>query len=835
MLTSKSEIETALEQLRSHNLADLFIHSLGWSEVETFSSAQLDTHQVSGQKCIPIAQKESVVVWQVLLAAKTSLTPDLRRQIYQALSSVSSASSSDPLVIFSTADKRRSLWCQSARDSAVFVVGQPTTVWLFRLHRLAKKTQGLRWSETEEVLQNEVFEQLVKDIEGGVEGIESASDRQLYSLLTIQRLIFVQQLQISSWLDSDTWYLQTRFGETLLESGEVDTLVTSSERRQDRFFKDCLQPLFTALSLPKIERPLALQDTVGKVPFIGLFFQKNSLEEACPNATIRDSAFENVLGWLSEQSSTHAFNPWINGALGCWLERYWRYQVGYEPIASAKGDWASGWAKALCACSLDTWLLRQLGLDSVVESDQPCATDEQTLNTVLFNANEQTCRRLVQEILPELKIVDICCSGGYLLAAFHQRLTEIHGILAGYIQQNKDAQLKIWHSDLAERSGIHPPKTSVDSSGIVLKTIQERILKNMLYGITASSGIAQSARFYLLLHFVATAQNLEELEPLIDLEFSVVVGNALVGLVTVDEERFDQVNASGSVLQGNLLQPLAADSYQRILREKNVALEYYQSRSRKLAETHNIPSYARASLLREDILGLDRKAQQQLDTLLLNHMSQQLGVSYRESQLTDKPLRRSLTLADVRALAPFHWGYHFNAVIKRGGFDIVVCLPPTGALKSTKTEFALINKDLVAKKALSLSSFKTSKQALKQIDSEVAQAWLSYQDYYAYLSEYLSRSELFQHQRPSDKEEKNRYQLDRSMLFLEQCFNLLTEGGLGGVVLPAEISKDDRVRSLLRYPDISVVSSRADDDTHQDNEVDTRIITWTKQTSCGMG
>ena len=319
-------------------------------------------------------------------------------------------------------------------------------------------------------------------------------------------------------------------------------------------------------------------------------------------------------------------------------------------------------ARTVCDRALDTWFLSRLqdspgSVDS--RSDDLLSDDslsdegaiaQETLNDRLFTANTQLCRRLVQEILPQLRILDPDCGNGSLLVAFHQRLTDIFCTVSGYIQQNQDAQLTIWQSALLEGGPTEPDLTTeIAEEAVLLKNVQERLLKNTLYGVGSTTEWVESVHFQLLLHVVATTQESATIEPLLDLEFSVMSVNALVGFVTVDEEHFERVNATGagSILQGNLLQPLAAESYQTILSEKNIALEHYQSRTQVLATAHSVPPYARAALLREEILTLDSKAQYKLDTLLLNQMSQQMGLRYREVQLQDKPRRRGLRLSDV--------------------------------------------------------------------------------------------------------------------------------------------------------------------------------------------
>ena len=302
------------------------------------------------------------------------------------------------------------------------------------------------------------------------------------------------------------------------------------------------------------------------------------------------------------------------------------------------------------------------------------------------------------------------------------------------------------------------------------------------------------------------------------------------------EERFDQVNKAGadSVLQGNLLQPLAADSYQTILSEKNIALEHYRTRSQIMATTHSVPSYARAALLREEILSLGSRAQHKLDTLLLNYMSQQLGIRYRETQLTNKPRRRPMRLSDVEQLSPFHWGYHFSKIVKRGGFDVVACVPMSGSFKPTANEFLRQFEDIATQAGVSRKTFKTSKQALAKSDSTLAKAWFAYQDRYVCVLDYFGRNELYEHQ---PKASRGR-QFLREQLFLERCFNLLNSSGIGAVFIPMEKVKSDG-KALLNEDCTQMLTNLLDGSAHMfkesfsgENDPESAIVVWEKSQGC---
>ena len=645
-------------------------------------------------------------------------------------------------------------------------------------------------------------------------------------MLTLQRLILLQSMQRKGWLNGDVWYLQNRFGKAL-------------QTGKNCFFSAHLQPLYRSLALPEIERPLALVERIGIVPFLERVFDPHPLEEKYDAIAITDRPFENILGWLSEQSNSDGLNPLASRRLSDWLMRYWaaRSQLTTSEDQSAAQE-DSKMVKNLCSFSLETYLKQKIleKSHSRIYDSQPFITA--SLNNLLFNANTSVCRFLIQEVLPELRILDPACGSGRLLLALHQRLVEIFAVLTGYIQQTQDAQLKIWQSGLKSESASisaqpMPPASArsisalasarselygqelygqelygqeldvqeLDGQPNLLLQLQKRVLKNNLYGIDILEGAAEIARFQLLFATLSTARSPREINPIPDLSFNILSGNSLVGFIQVDEKRFDQVNTDGesSVLQGNLLQPLAADGYKTTLAEKNLAIEHYKSRNQVLAAASIIPAYARASLLKEEIAQLDSKAQSKLNALLLNYMSEQLGIQYKAMQLADKPQRRLLVAEDIDVLQPFHWGYQFNTIIKRGGFDVVVCVPPQGAFKPMPEEFVQRFRDLAIAKSLDAKLLKTSKQALSKADPEVARAWMRYQDIYAYTADYFYRSEQYAHQNPMVKGKLVRNQLTKERLFIERCLELMTPGGVGAIALTHKLSEDKKAQTLWQH------------------------------------
>ena len=777
----------AEENLKRHDLRALFLQSLGWKPPPETTLAQTSKPDVQ-QQCVPIACRQGTLVWQVQLSDADAFSSGVRQRICNELSNWHrevSGEPDSPLIIFVSADNTRSLWCQdmpkNRHESALYVSGQPVLPWRFRLARLANSNRGICRSYNPGAY--EAFEPLLNNLCQGITGISNVTDRQNYAMLTLQRLVLLQAIQQKRWLDNDIWYLQTRFQMALQENRS--------------FFTTCLQPLYQSLALPKIERPVVLNETIGDVPFLGYLFHTHRLEQIYTEVVIGNQPFEQILGWLSEQTNADGLNPWASGDLGYCLERQSVPQQRAERGASDKSLNSSGSAGVVYDPPLE-WLCQRTLRQFLINRLQStiCESDFTDLNDLLFNANAKTCRYLIQEVLPSLRILDPACGSGNSLVAIYQQLTEIFSVLIGHGQQTQDRQLNIWHAGLAEEV-----EATSHSQPDVIQAVQQRILKNNLYGVDISIPAAESTVFHLLLHTISAAQSAQDIEPLVDLSFNVLSGNSLIGLISVDEERFEKINTRGDrdILQGNLLQPLVADSYQTILAEKNLAVEHYKYRNQMLAEARNVPDYARAALLKEDILRLDIKAQDKLDRLLLHQMSQQLGIQYKAAQLAEKPHRRPLTLEDIDILQPFHWGYHFNKVLAKGGFDIVVCAPPQGAFKPTAAEFLQKFRDLAEVKGVSVRSLKTSKKALAEGDPDIAQAWLFYQDQYAYVADYFYRSEQYSHQNPTVDGKVVRNQLSRERLFLEQCVNLLSPKGIGLAIVKERFSEQPKAKVLCEF------------------------------------
>lgn len=761
------DIQQAEICLHSLDLVTLFREVLGWSAPsEGRAIATRAFNQPYRAYCI--AQRDDARIWEIKLTDPKVLSVKLKTRLYQTIHKKYPR----PLIIFTDRQRYRSLWhWQNNADyfqSLVFISQQPLAGWHPRLDYLAdySPTSGPLDLQPQPIHHSEFTQQLQQQIDqvsNSIIGIDDCRDRRWYAAVLLLRLIIIRTLQQRGLLDSDIWYLHNHLGR-------------SQQRQYNAFFKSVLQPLFIqGFALPALERPRCIS-WAGQIPYLGDVFYTHPLEDKYTNLDIADAPFEAILVWFESPLWQQVGNSWQANTVG----------LAFEQVLTGQSDKNAQETAAIlgicCDLLLNQFLLRHLDIELA-----PAAPDFWNL---LFCGHPEHLRQLVQAILPQFSVLDPACGTGTFLVALQHRLVDIYSVLIGQLTHYSDSQLDIWIK------GLHTEHPSL------LQTIYRRIFRYGLYGVDIDPVVVDIARLQLLLNLVAIVQQPQDIEPLPNLDFNIVTGDSLIGFIRVDEAGFDRLRASETLLQGNLLQTLAAENYRTILSEKNIALEHYRSQSHLLEELrHGIPHYAQLEFFRDQINRLDGMAQLKLNELLLTEFSQKLGIQFREAQLTTAPRRRLLNLEDLAVLQPFHWGYHFSHVLEQsGGFNVILSRPPQGVFRPSTEEFFQRFCDLANRKNIDTSTFKAAKQSLLTADTEVASAWLLYQSQYSLMTDYFYRSPQYDHQSPLLKGKRQRIQLRRHWLFIERCFQLLAPQGICGLVISNDIRDSPRgvaLRSLL--------------------------------------
>jgi hypothetical protein len=377
-------------------------------------------------------------------------------------------------------------------------------------------------------------------------------------------------------------------------------------------------------------------------------------------------------------------------------------------------------------------------------------------------------------VLPSFKVLDPACGSGAFLVAALKALLDLYGAITGRAEVLGDAALERYVAGWKD-----------EARGNLGYFLKKRVITHNLFGVDVMEEATEIAKLRLFLALVASAATVAQLEPLPNVDFNLMAGNSLVGLLHVDDRKFAR--------KGQMML-LGRTTYRDRVTQKNHLVAAYR-RSKKHGDD--------LAAEREVIEQVQREARQELDGLLLEDFVE-LGIKHQqptwdekkgaEGKATVRPLRAG----DLAGLRPFHWGYEFDEVLndrERMGFDVVLANPPWEVFKPNAKEFFQEHSDLVTKNNMRVEDFEAEKKKLLA-DKDVRRAWLEYLARYPHLNEFFRRAPHYKHQTSVVDGKKAGTDINLYKLFVEQCVNLLRPGGQIGMVTPAGLYNDLGAKEL---------------------------------------
>ena len=640
-----------------------------------------------------------------------------------------------------------------------------------------------------------------------IEGIDNEADRRWYASVILNRLMFIYFLQKKGFIDNNNQnYLYSKLKETKKASGK------------NHYYNSFLKILFFE-GFAKTEklRTASTNKLLGKIKYLnGGLFLKHKIEVKYPDINIPDTAFENLLqseepkglfekfSWSLDDTPGgnddeinpdvlgYIFEKYINQkAFGAYYTRteiteYLCEQTVYKLILDAINEE-----------EIDPELLKKAGLAKL-----PPRINYPNIAELLISLDAATCRKLIDEkhgILPNLSLLDPACGSGAFLVAAMKTLINVYSAILGRIDFLADKKLLDWKRRIEEE---HPS---------INYYIKKQIITNNLYGVDIMEEATEIAKLRLFLALVASAQKVEQLEPLPNIDFNIMCGNSLIGLLRVDANQFNKHFQSNSTksAKGNIVQKASlfnaataqanlfggehAKNYQQLINEKEAAVASYKN-AHRLGITD-------LQELRDSIQKQETEANKILHELLLEEFST-LGIKYEQvtwdytKNKEGKPIKRNLSMADMKVLEPFHWGYEFSEIFrKKDGFDAIITNPPWEVFQTNEKEFFQEYDKEIKKKKLRIEDWEKNKEELMK-DDEIRSAWLSYSSQYPHQWAYLKNSSQYKNQISvvNGKAVGNKPNL--YCLFTEQCKNLLKQKGYCGIVIPSGIYTDLGTKQL---------------------------------------
>ncbi|MEZ2275418.1 MAG: DNA methyltransferase [Microcoleus sp.] len=808
--------------LQDFEFSKLFVQQLGWDNP---SSRKIVPGEIDGETYArkAIAQLLGVVVYEITTARGHIPNANQRLTIYREIVQISR----ENILIFIDANRTKSLWYWVKQEGAklyprdhVYVKREPCDLLLSKVTALKVDLAELETLSVIDVAERlqagldvervtkkffEEFKQQHVEFLSVISGIEKETDRRWYTSVLLNRLMFVYFLQRKGFIDSGKMlYLQEK-------------LAASKQRGTDLFYSEFLKTLFfDGFAKPLDLREDDVKEFIGDIKYLnGGLFLEHPIEQNYPNIAIPDAAFEKILDLFARYSwnlddtvggKENEINPAV---LGYIFEKYINQKAFGAYYTRPEIT------EYLCDRTINKLILDRVNqsLNSSNSSSPPPSSSPlskgespsfsplskgespsfsplskgespsfsplskggrggssphqfETITELLTNLDANLCRHLLTDILPNLTLLDPSCGSGAFLVAAMKTLIYIYSKVIGTSKFLNDRHL----NDLLKT--IETEHTSLNYY------IKKRIISDNLYGVDIMPEAVEIAKLRLFLALVSAAQNVNDLEPLPNIDFNIMAGNSLIGLLRVDDAEYE-----GSGTQLNLFHK----TYRQVLEEKNRLISIYRHAT---TYSQNLQS------LRDEIAEKKASAIENINKILLEDF-QQLKIKFEQSQISGKPIKRSLSIADIEALQPFHWGYEFDEILhQRGGFDAIITNPPWEIFKPNGKEFFAQYSDLVTKKKMDIHAFEEEQERLLQ-DPEVANAWLEYKSQFPHVNLYYRTSNQYSNQISIvDGKKAKTTDINFYKLFVEQCFNLLSPGGECGIVIPSGIYTDLGTKQL---------------------------------------
>ncbi len=777
---AKLDVQKARDLLQAFDFGKLFVEELGWSQPTNRQAIPFDCKADKFQRK-QIAQLSGVVVLEITSSDGKIPGAKALAAIHKEVSKLHH----ENLLIFIDGQRTQSLWYWVKREDGklrprehLYVKGQPGDLFLSKLSSMVFDISEFDEAGNVPVVSvakrlkdaldvQRVTKKFFREYDDErlafldlIKGIADEHQRRWYASVLLNRLMFIYFLQRKGFIDDGNHaYLNAKLDEC------------KKQFSGDQYYEKFLKPLFfEGFAKPEEDRSPEAKKLLGRIKYLnGGLFLPHRVELENPDIRIPDKAFDNLLklfqsySWNLNDTPGGEDNEINPDVLGYIFEKYINQKAFGAYYTRPEIT------EYLCEQTIYKLILQKISSPGIEGLMQPRSFD--SMSELLLNLDAQLCRELLNDILPNLSLLDPACGSGAFLVAAMKTLVNIYAAVIGKIQFLNDHNLSEW---LRRAHKEHPS---------VAYFIKKRIITDNLYGVDIMDEATEIARLRLFLALVASAETVDHLEPLPNIDFNILKGNSLIGLMHVDDKDFDERQA-----QGNLFRK----SYRELLAEKNRLIDLYRHTG---AYTDDLRS------LRDDIETKKQEAIETLDEILLSEF-QKLGIKFEQATWDDEenregnPKKRPMTIKDIEALEPFHWGYEFDDIInRRGGFDAIITNPPWEIFKPIAKEFCYDVDPSVERRGTNIKDFeKKLGELLKK--PEVRKRYLEYVSQFPHVSAYFRGVRQYANQIAMVNGKKSGTDINLYKLFLEQCFNLLRKGGDCGIVLPSGIYSDLGTKQL---------------------------------------
>ena len=477
------------------------------------------------------------------------------------------------------------------------------------------------------------------DFQKYISGIKNKEEQKIYSLVILNRLMFIWFLQVKGFLNNSDYLIEK------LEN-------IRDKKGKDMFYSYFLKLLFFEgfAKKPHLRSEIAKKELHGIKYINGGLFTPHPVEEKNLNIKIKDQAFEktfqlfNDYKWHDEDSKGD-YKEISHDVLGHIFEKYINDMQRKQSGAYYTPDQIT---EFVSRSSIEKTILNKLNLKSTKYKYKD-------ISDLKKNLDSNLCKLLLineDSVLNELTILDPAVGSGAFLISALKKLTNIYNVIFEKMKSSNDLSLKNYVKEFEK-------KHKSISYGI-----KKTVILNNLYGVDIMKEATEVCKLRLFLSLVSSAIKREHLEPLPNIDFNIMHGDSLIGLLKNDSEK------------ENYKFSFIGKSYSQIINEYNEKTKKYKTRSM---------SFDQLRELKKDIRQFIKSNQSDLNEILYDKHLRGKKVD-KFSPKKDKK-KTIINHSDLDKFKCFHWDFHFNQIIQRGGFDIILTNPPWDKVEMNEKEF----------------------------------------------------------------------------------------------------------------------------------------------------
>lgn len=505
------------------------------------------------------------------------------------------------------------------------------------------------------------FKSIHKKLQKGIQGIDKKEDIEWYASVILNRLMFVYFLQKHNVIQNDPDFLLSKF-KAVRDAGKD-------------YYKDFLLPLFFYGFAKRDNNPFK-QDFVkqyGPVRYLngGLFYphhierkyyaetsNTNPRGEKYINTKISVNAdvlyeilnFLNGYTWYLDNRPMKEDTDINPDVLGYIFEKY----INQKELGAyyTKEDITEYISKN----TIIPFIFDKLRNNGFVapEPDTMITNNEDIIGNMadyIEQLNDyKTLKFLYKDILCEMSVLDPSVgSGAFLFAALNILLPIYRKTvfrLKGFKNEYTDDD---WLQALCHTLETHSEEYY----------LTKQIILNNLYGVDIVEEATEICKLRLFLQLASHLPDITAIEPLPDIDFNIYAGNSLVGGLSWED------------LQNNYTMDLFTAANRDKIKENIDALTELKQEYKIVNE-----QISQLAALKEEYKKLQQEEQNEERLKQLKD-----SIQFLENEINGQ--------IKVGIDNPFHWFIEFDAILKKGGFDIVIGNPPYVEYSKVKNEYTI--------------------------------------------------------------------------------------------------------------------------------------------------